>query len=608
MNTFSTTRAAGVMIVIGGFLLGLTGRVAYLQTYGREHTIRRAERQQHQSEIIYSRRGSIFDSTGLLMAGTVQQTCLFVDPKFMQDQFQADGRSLVDMDRALDKLAKLIDRDPFELAKLLSDRYESRYIKVAEHLDETTMREIEAMRLPGTGFTPMPVRYYPMASIGAHVLGGVGGEGVGLEGLEMKFEKLLAGRNGFKTTLKDAKRRPLSVAADDYLAPINGQHLMLTLDANVQMIAEQELNDACKYYNAKRGEVVVMDPKTGDVLALANWPTFNPQNMEDSTPEVRRNRTLTDPYEPGSTIKPFIAGPAMSWNITRANEVFRTGGKVYRTPYGRKIEDVHGYDQLAMWDVLVKSSNIGMSMLGERMGNEKLHKALVGFQFGTPTGIELPGEDGGLINPLKKWGKFSTESVAQGYELMVTPLQLARGMSAYANGGRLVQPRVVKGVLDADGGVVSRAQRPALKLMPQAIDEITAAQMKRILCDVVIRGTAQKARSKTWNIFGKTGTAHISRGKGGYSDSAYTSSFIGGAPAENPQVVIAMIIHEPDKSKAHFGGTVSAPAASKALERILAYMQVPASPDLPLPPPQIANVLYNYDPKLYTNRLATAGD
>ena len=220
--------------------------------------------------------------------------------------------------------------------------------------------------------------------------------------------------------------------------------------------------------------------------------------------------------------------------------------------------------------------------------------------------IELPGEDPGMVNPLKKWNKFSTESVSQGYELMVTPLQLARGFCAYANGGRLVTPRIVKGVLDADGNLVARTPKTDLKLLPQAVDPVTAAQVKRVLCDTVIRGTATKARSKTWNIFGKTGTAHISKGKGGYSDEAYTSSFIGGAPAENPQVVIAMIIHEPDKSKAHFGGTVSAPAASHALDRILAYLQVPASPELPIPPPYIANVLYSFDPKLYTNRLATA--
>jgi cell division protein FtsI/penicillin-binding protein 2 len=607
-HTFSPLRAAVIMVVVGLFLVGLTGRVAYLQTYGREQTIRRAERQQHQNDTLYARRGSIFDTSGMLLAGTVQRQCLFIDPKFMQDEFQANGRNLVEMDKAIERIAQLIDKNPFELAQLLSDRYTSRYIKVAENVDARTIAEVEKMKLPGVGFTPMPVRSYPMGAIAAHVLGGVGAEGAGLEGLELKFEKQLSGRNGFKTTLKDARRRPISVAADDYLPPQNGQHLMLTLDANVQMIVEQELAAACTEFGAKRGEAVVMDPKTGDVLALANWPTFNPENLEDSTAEVRRNRALTDPYEPGSTIKPFIVGPALEWKQTRVNEIFKTGGKVYLTPYGRRIEDVHGYDQLALWDVLVKSSNIGMSMLGERMGNPKLWRALTAFGFGKPTGIELPGEDPGLVNPLKKWNKFSTESVAQGYELMVTPVQLATAMCAYANGGRLVKPRLVKGVLDEHGAVVSRTQRTDLKLLPQAVDPVIAAQVKRVLCDVVVRGTAQKARSRTWNIFGKTGTAHVSHGRGGYDESAYTSSFIGSAPAEDPRVVIALVLHEPDKSRAHFGGAVSAPAASRALERILAYQQVPASPNLPVPPPQIANVLYNFDPKVYTHRLATARD
>src|SRR5207244_2722036 len=201
------------------------------------------------------------------------------------------------------------------------------------------------------------------------------------------------------------------------------------------------------------------------------------------------------------------------------------------TPYHRLIEDVHGYDDLAMWDVLVKSSNIGMSQLGERMGNDKLHQALLSFHFGQPTGIELPAEDPGRVNPLDKWTKFSTESVSQGYEVMVTPMQLARGFCVYANGGRLVQPHLIKGILDQDGNVVSRARSDELTMMPEAVDPITAATMKRILCDVVVRGTATKARSKTWNVFGKTGTSHVSQGKAGYSATKYTSSFMGAAPA-----------------------------------------------------------------------------
>lgn len=601
MVQFSAIRAAAVFGGIGLFLLLLTGRVAYLQTYGREQNLRKAERQQHQLETLYARRGSIFDTNGMLLAGSVQTMSLFVDPKFMQEEFQADGRSLVDMDKAVERLAKLIDRDAFEISKMLGDRYESRFIKVADNLDEATCRAIEQLKLPGVGLIPTNVRYYPMGSILAHVLGGMRSDGAGLEGLEVKFEKLLAGRDGFKRTLKDARRRPIAVNAEDYLPPQNGKHLMLTIDANIQMIAEQELARACTTYSAKRGEVVVMDPRTGDVLALANWPTFNPQNLEDSTQDLRRNRCLTDPYEPGSTIKPFIVGPALAWNLTRLTEVFPISGPVYTTPYGRRITDVHPYERLALWDVLVKSSNIGMSMLAERIGNEKLRRALDGFAFGRETGIELPGEDAGLLNPLKKWNKYSTESVAQGYELMVTPLQLARAMCAYANGGRLIEPRIVKGVLDDNGQLVSRTEHAQLNMLPEVVDPMTASEVRRILGDIPVRGTATKARSATWNIFGKTGTAHISV-NGSYDQRSYNSSFIGGAPLENPRLVIAFVLHEPNRELGHYGGLVSAPSAGRILERSLAYFQMPVSPSLAPPPPQIANVLYAFDPAQYKRR------
>jgi cell division protein FtsI/penicillin-binding protein 2 len=613
MPSVSPIRAAFVLILIGCGMIALMGRVSYLQTYGREQTIRKADRQQHQSETLLSRRGCIYDSTGMLMAGTIQQKAMFIDPKFMAECFQEDGRTMSDMDQAINQIASILDKDSFELAQLLGEKAESRFVKIAENIDEGTAEQIEKLDLPGVGFMPMNVRYYPMGSIAAHVLGGTGKEGKGLEGVELRFEKMLAGKDGFKRTLKDARRRPLSVAADDYLPPLHGQHLILTLDANIQMIAEQELGHTCDTYKAKRGEAIVMDPKTGDVLAMANWPNFNPQSMEESAPETRRNRCLTDPYEPGSTAKPFVAGPALAWKFTRLNEVWPIHGPVWRTSYGRKVTDVHGYDQLATWDVLVKSSNIGMSMLGNRMGNQNLYKALTAFGFGRETGIDLPGEDPGLVNPLKQWTKYSTESVSQGYEMMVTPLQLARAFCAYANGGRLVQPRILKGVLDAEGNVVARNQTTGLQLLPEAIDPITAAEVKRTLCDTVIRGTATKARSRNWNIFGKTGTAHVAK-NGNYNESAYTSSFMAGAPAENPRLVVVFIIHEPDREHAisqglsYYGGAVAAPGAGHVLERSLAYLQVPASRELAPPPPQIASVLYNYNAKQYEKITASVAE
>jgi cell division protein FtsI/penicillin-binding protein 2 len=357
-----------------------------------------------------------------------------------------------------------------------------------------------------------------------------------------------------------------------------------------------------------------MDPKTGEILALANWPAFNPQNLEDSKPDIRRNRAITDPYEPGSTIKPFIVGPALQWRATRVNEVWQIGG-TYKSPLRRKpVTDVHSYASLATWDVLVKSSNIGMTKIGERLGKKRVHAALSKWQFGLPTGVELPGEDPGLLRPSGRWGDTDVVSAVQGYSVMVTPLQLARGFCAYANGGRLVKPTLVRGVLDADGRLVAKNKPGKLEMMPEVIDPVTAAEMKRVLCDTVIRGTATKARSDVWNIFGKTGTAHISGGGAGYDDTRYTSSFLAGAPAENPEIVVAFIIHEPDKAHAlannasYYGGAIAAPGASKLIERTLTYLNVPASPNLPVPPPQIAGVLYNFNPKAYQrkNPLITA--
>lgn len=600
MDAFSLRRAAAVFMLLGGVLVTLIGRVAYLETYGREQTLRRAERQQHQTLLLQARRGGIFDRNGFLLAGTIQTQTLFVDPKFMYEVYQQDGHSLEEMDDAIIRLAKVLEKDPATVERMLADRSTNRFVKIAENLDDETCQEIAKMKLPGVGLQPTSARYYPMGSLGAHLLGGTMKDGRGLEGLELEFDKELSGQDGFARLLKDAAHRPLAMAAEDYLPPQHGQHLILTVDANIQMIAEQELAKAVEEFKAKRGEVVVMDPKTGEVLALANYPTFNPQNIQDAPAEVRRDSTLVMPYEPGSTIKPFILGPALKMRLTRVNEIWPIPGIRWNVPDSRRVvTDVHAYGQLATWDVLVKSSNIGMSMLGLRIGNRSLYKALSGWNFGQPTGIELPGEEGGVLRPLNRWTHDTTISIPQGYEVMVTPLQLARAFCAYANGGRLVKPTLLKGFLDPDGRVIPRERPTDLPMLPEVLDPVTAAEMKRIMCDVVVRGTATKARSDTWNIFGKTGTAHISEGKRGYSPTRFNSSFICGAPAENPRLVVALIVHEPDKSIAHYGGNVSAPAAKRLLERALSYLQVPSSPDLPPPPPKIATVLVGYNEGLY---------
>ncbi len=599
---FSTARAAGVVVAVGVAMGLLGGRVAYLQTYGREVTIRKAEEQQHQTVALAARRGCVFDRNGMLMAGTMEAHTLFVDPVFREQLIEEGRITRQEADAQAAALAQAVDLPAEPLMDLLNQEGSRRYIKLVERMDDAAAGAVSRLEIDWAGTHPVPVRNYPMGSLAAHVLGGVGKGGVGLEGVELKYNGLLSGQDGMLRQRKDARRRPISVAASDYVEPRHGRHLILTIDANIQMILEQELNATCKRQKARRGEGVVIDPNTGEVLALANWPTYNPGVISEVDAFTRTNHALVSPYEPGSTIKPFIVGPALAAGLTRPGEVFPIGGKVWRTAYGRRITDVHGYDQLAMWDVLVKSSNVGMAMLATRMGNPRIHEAITGFGFGSTTGLELPFEDDGRVNPLPRWGKYTTHSVAQGYELMVTPIQLARAMSTYANGGRLIKPTLIKGTLNADG-TVERAASPLMPQMtPQVIDPMTAADVRRILADVMVRGTGSRARSQTWNVFGKTGTAHISDARGGYDNTRYTSSFVGGAPLENPRLVIAFIIHEPDRSLGYFGGTISAPGAVAVLERSLAYLQAQPSPDMPLPPPQVAAVLHNYSERVYQRK------
>jgi cell division protein FtsI/penicillin-binding protein 2 len=579
--------------------------VVFLQTLGRERTILKAERQQHFTETLHARRGSIFDRNGLLMAGTVQKKSLFVDPKFMLEVFQDDGKTLVDLDREIAKLANLLDKDPLEISQLIGDRSESRYVKVADHLDDYIVDAVQKLNLPGIVMEPVDVREYPMGSLAAHILGGVQKDNIGLEGVELQFEKVLRGKDGFKRSLKDARRRSIATAAEDYVPPVNGTHVVLTIDSNIQMIAEQELARICDQFRVRAGEAVVMDPHTGEVLALANWPTFTPSNIEDTaqTPELRRNRALTDPYEPGSTIKPFIVGPVYANNLAKPTDLFRIPGP-YKSPLRAKlVTDVHYYGQLSLWDVMVKSSNIGMVQLAEKVGNKPLFEAISGFKFGQRTGIDLPGEDPGLINPLRRWTKPSPVSIAMGYEMMVTPIQLTRALCAYANGGNMVSPHILHGLLTPEGEVNPAEKKHAAKT--RAIDEPTAQLIRRIMCDVVFRGTGQKAHSQRWNLFGKTGTAHTAVG-GSYNESNYTSSFVGGGPFENPRVVVSVILHDPDKSLAHFGGAVSAPAAGQIIERTLAYLQVPDSPLLAPPPPTVTPLLHAFDASVYDRDIKTA--
>jgi len=604
LASLNSRRAKWVMGLLCVAMTYLMGRVAYLQTHGAEKFQTSTIAQHTATESLVARRGSIFDRHGNLLAGTVLTRVLYVDPNFMHQEYTSRPGGLRQMEADVTALARIVGRKPFDLILEISEKYTSRYIRLAGQLDPIAVEDIQKLKIPGVGFEWESTRQYPAGALAAHVLGGVGSDGNGLEGAELQFDRTLSGRDGWKKSLRDSRRRSVSTLADDYQPPSHGRHVVLTLDSQVQQIVEEELRNTINEFNATSGECVVMDPSTGDILALASFPTYMPESIDRSSPEQRTNRVLTHPYEPGSTIKPFIVAQALEKKAVRITDIWPIRGPHYRTSYGRKITDVHGYDKLSTWDVLVKSSNIGMSMIGQKMGSSRLRESLADIGFGRRSGVELRGEDAGILNPLVKWTKHSPDSVVQGYELLVTPLQMTRAIASIANGGKLVTPHLTRGWMTPDG---SLSPLTDINLTPvQVLDQSTADEVRRILADVPVRGTAQRARSSVYNIFGKTGTAHAAV-NGRYNEINYTASFIGGAPYESPRLVIAFVVSNPDKTRSHFGGLVAAPAAGRVLERSLLAMGVPPSPELAEPPPQIASGLYNFDAKAYKRKTVSTG-
>lgn len=600
----SPKRLGVVLFGIGLTIVALVGRVAYLQTAFAKEAADRAERQHKGSVGVAARRGGIFDRNGLMLAGTVQTKSVFADPWFMHQQYEKTGNSWFQFDVALERLAEAVRADPDRVALAIGRDPDKRYVPLARGLSETEADAVvqlaASMQLRGIATEPEPRRLYPMGKTAAHVLGAVGRDGVGLEGIERKRDDHLSGQDGRIVTVRDKRRRSIAAELHGYRPPRHGSGVVLTLDSTIQLIAEQELADTCRAFGAEGGSVVVMDPKTGDVLALANYPSYYPQYLTDSTPDARRNRAIVDPYEPGSVVKPLLMAGLLEAGLVRLDEVLETG-KTHRLPVGRRVTDFHAYDELAVWDVLVKSSNIGMAKLSTRTDYYTLTDIYRRFGLGEETGLALDGESAGLIYKDPP-DAYTASSISFGYALMVTPVQMARAMSAIANHGQLPSPRIIAGEVGPDGEFVLNDNRRQSR---EAVSPAIADKIRRVLADGFVRGTVRHARSEKWNLFGKTGTAHQSV-NGQQSNEKYFASFVGGGPYEAPRLVIAVAINEPDKEKGHQGGQVAGGTAARILERSLTYLGVPHSPPLPEPPEFMRDLLYNYRSSEYEpNRTLT---
>ena len=586
--------------------LGLAVRLAYVQTYQHPKWAAAADRMEAECVTMEAERGLILTREGRTLAASAHVPSIYINPRAVP----AERRSEVAA-----TLAGILKTDPNGLADLLARPKYFAWVK--RKVSPAESQAVLGAELPGVGVRDEPSRCYPNGALLCHVLGAVGADGNGLAGLEAEDNAILSGTPGSALVYKDGLGRtmfaahlsnPLEVVSTDesqagMITPVvNGHSLILTIDARIQEIAEQELREACEKYRPESGCALVLDPWTGDVLAMACWPTFDPAHIASAPAAVLQNMAVSVAIEPGSTFKPFVCSKALEAGVVTPDTVFDCHQGVYRIG-SRTLHDAHGYGRLSVRDIIAFSSNIGMAQVGERLGPERMHAGLSLFGFGRRTGIELPGESAGLLHPLRQWTRLSVSSIPMGQEVAVSALQLTAGFCAFANGGWGVRPRLVLGTADSQGHNMIPSAPPSFH---RVLDERVAKLMcGDLLAAVVEKGTARESAIAGYSMSGKTGTPQLSRPGGrGYEPGAYASLFVGIVPTSAPRFVISVVIERP--TTAHYGGTVAAPAVAHMAERILSMFQFPREPS-DEPETKGAVVKAEYRKKSNHEALATRG-
>ena len=534
-------------------------RLYSLQVVGHEGYAHRAERQQQRVVRIDPPRGTIYDARGRELAVSVEADSLFAVPREIEKPV-----ALAKM------LAPILGEKPEALAKQLEGDRE--FVWIARKLDPPVALAVRGLEAEGLHFLTEYKRYYPMGELAAAVLGFVGVDNEGLAGVEFQYDSRVAGKWGERTVLRDARRSTAAPPTLPSAAAEPGEDLHLTLDATIQHLAESALKRAVEHHRALSGSVVVLDPNTGAVRALASFPGFDPNHFGQHSKSQRRNRPVQDAFEPGSTFKVVTFAAALEANLIDPNdEVECDMGGI--TLQNRRIRDHKPFGRLTFREVLAYSSNVGTIKAGLRLPKEDFYRAIQGFGFGRLTGIDLPGESAGILRSPKQWSALEPAYISFGQGLAVTSLQMANALAVVANGGRLLRPYIVEFV--GRGG-----EKVPLRLKPEElgrpISASTALQLERMLEGVVSlpRGTGKAAGITGYRVAGKTGTAQTAEPGGGYSADRRVPSFIGFAPARDPRLVAVVVIDTP-RAGLTGGGSVAAPVFSEIVGRSLVYLGVP---------------------------------
>ncbi len=545
------------------WMTAVAGRLAYLQLFCYSDYLARAQRQQQRVVEVTPKRGAIYDRNLHPLAMSIEVDSAFAVPAEIADQPLA-ARLLASV--------LGIPKESIE-TKLASSRS---FVWLARKLPPTKVRAITALNLRGVYFQKENQRFYPKRDLAAHVLGYVDIDEKGLGGIEYELDSQIRSKPGRMLVLADARRRwfDRTDKTEDTSASV-----VLTLDEKIQYIAERELAAAIAKTHAIAGTVIVQSPANGELLAVANWPRFNPNAASGSTPDARMNRAIAALYEPGSTFKLIALAAAFEERVTRPQEIFDCqNGAVYIA--GHRIRDHKPFGLLNVSEILAQSSDVGAIKIALRLGAPKLYEHIRAFGFGAPTGVDLPGESKGLVRRLENWTPMSVGSISMGQEIGVTPIQLVTAVSAIANGGLLVRPRAVKELrrgertLPLEGELAPTEPKRVLK--PE-----TAATLRRLMEGVILDGTGKLARLDGWTAAGKTGSAQkIDPATGRYSPTQLIASFTGFAPLNNPAVTIFISLDSP--VGLHEGGQVAAPVFKRLAEQVLAYLDAPR--DVPICP------------------------
>ena len=557
-------RVALVFAVLALGLAAVLGRLFTLQIRDHRGLTERAQRQYHRLVPLTSKRGTITDRNGRELAVSLQAPSVFAQPA-----------AVAEADAAAAALAPLLQMSPAQVLERL--RADKPFVWIARRVEPGQAEAVARLGLKGIGLVPESRRFYPRQELAAHLLGFVGVDDRGLEGIELQYDALLGGRPRWVVAAHDALGRVV-LRDEPELSDRQTFDLALTIDEVIQYIAERELERAVTRSRARAGTAIVMDPRTGEILALANWPAFNPNLYQQAPPDARRNRATVDTFEPGSTFKVILGAAALEEGAVRPGDRFHGEDGAIEVG-GVIIRDHERYGWLTFEEVLAQSSNVGAIKVGLRLGKTPYYNYISGFGFGSLTGVDLPGEAPGLIRRPHKWSQVSLGSLSIGQEIAVTPLQLLTAFAALANGGELVRPFVARAVRRPEGGLV-RAFEP-LKVR-RVISPATARALGEALRAVVRDGTGKAAAVEGYAVLGKTGTAQkVDPATGRYSGRKVVASFVGAVPAEDPRLAILVVIDEPQLHA--WGGSIGAPTFREIAREALKYLRVPPVP--PAPPP-----------------------